>query len=964
MSGQMYRVIRKRNISGKGKVQLQMPDASGEFKDVATGKAADLEIIKILGRTYKTLTSSSILIQGQGERFITSGPTDRYNVVFDILGIEKWAGYRELATKHKNRVEGQAAAVSERVLNLKRDAELISGFKAEEDAVSRELDELFQKMALVDEEEERQTEALAQFKGKQTELERLLLASGKLSLRREELQREIDTVLNFPKESADAEQTITDLMTKWTEEALNRMVAELRVELATVAVSEKKVEALESRIRELADRKLKLTVQLKANNLLLERSDAILNASNSEQQARILAAGRNAELVALQQKQQELAVQREQFGALDKQAGELSTAIAKKQSERDNQSWQIKNLVKTAETDLSAAIAKKQSEHDSHVWQIGNLLKTAETDLSTAIAKKQSEHDNQIWQIKNLLKAAIDSSAILEKAFCKGVGEYAQCPLIEKAAKDKRDIPVLEGRLKEAETPLDLPEKRALDLILSNKETPNLSELVKVFSETESNVKDLPQIQKVMEEGSRLDDAMSVVHTAIVTGRTARSLISANKDNPDLGGLLTLLGEAQAEVKDLPQIQKVVADGSRLDDALRAVHTEIAALEQKKFGIDEAIENLKLKVGSGLSGLVQMIDKAQSQILAKQKEKVSAEKVAEDSATLARELPLLQRAQEEGTQLDAAIMAIDSEMVATEQEKIQMSAPDTRKRELEQSCRCMEVSVSRLQLTRSVEDKNGRLKEIDAEVADLQKSVDILSSDLKGRGTIEEGLNRQKKAAGDLKASVDKKVEMLTALKIKIAGCSEAAKQAESEEKVLAGLDELAKTLSWLETCYEKIPFHILDNVVPIIQQAANDVLAQLSTAGMRVELKTDKANKSNSNVKDVLDIIVSDVAGSRPIEAYSGGEKTRLVLALIVGLAELSARRAGVKIETILIDEPAWLDKAGLHEFALLFQELVASGVFPYGFLMIHDEDVKKMFDQRIEVHREGDKSYVEVAA
>ena len=149
-------------------------------------------------------------------------------------------------------------------------------------------------------------------------------------------------------------------------------------------------------------------------------------------------------------------------------------------------------------------------------------------------------------------------------------------------------------------------------------------------------------------------------------------------------------------------------------------------------------------------------------------------------------------------------------------------------------------------------------------------------------------------------------------------------------------------------------PFQALS--APLSQKTVGGVLS-----GMRLELRTEKTNKTNKNVKDTLDIIVSDIAGERPIEIYSGGEKTRQVLALAVGLAELSARKAGVKISTLLIDEPSGLDRQGLVDFGNCFIKL-ASQIFRKGLLMAHEESLKDIFDQKLLVRKEGTTSKVEV--
>lgn len=184
-------------------------------------------------------------------------------------------------------------------------------------------------------------------------------------------------------------------------------------------------------------------------------------------------------------------------------------------------------------------------------------------------------------------------------------------------------------------------------------------------------------------------------------------------------------------------------------------------------------------------------------------------------------------------------------------------------------------------------------------------------------------------------------------------------------KEVSAELEQIARSVrvcTILEEAYEKIPMYIFDNLIPIMEDEANRVLSEISTTGMRVEFKTEKITKTTKAIKDTLDIVVSDLAGERRIEYYSGGEKTRLVLALTVALAELGARKAGTKIDTLAIDEPAGLDEQGLIDFGKCFIKLVESNIFKKGFLVAHAELLKDVFDQKILVEKEGAVSKVTV--
>ena len=263
-----------------------------------------------------------------------------------------------------------------------------------------------------------------------------------------------------------------------------------------------------------------------------------------------------------------------------------------------------------------------------------------------------------------------------------------------------------------------------------------------------------------------------------------------------------------------------------------------------------------------------------------------------------------------------------------------------------------------------------------AEIKVLQKKLDEVSRDVdemkKKESSLAEtrsSLHDLERQVSDLRSSVEalrneekKTLAEISKLDVEISSCRQAAERVRSFEADIAKLSHRHRVLQILEEAYEKIPFYILDNVIPIMEEESNKILEEISTTGMRLELRTEKTNKSNKNIKDTLDIIVSDTAGERPIEMYSGGEKTRQILALAVGLAELSARKAGVKISTLLIDEPSGLDKQGLVDFGRAFIKLVESNVFKKGMLMAHEEILREIFDQKILVRKEGTTSRVEV--
>jgi DNA repair protein SbcC/Rad50 len=96
----------------------------------------------------------------------------------------------------------------------------------------------------------------------------------------------------------------------------------------------------------------------------------------------------------------------------------------------------------------------------------------------------------------------------------------------------------------------------------------------------------------------------------------------------------------------------------------------------------------------------------------------------------------------------------------------------------------------------------------------------------------------------------------------------------------------------------------IIENVVPEIQDAANQILDRMPGNTMRLEFRTQREAVRGDSVIETLDIVISDDEGRRTYELYSGGEAFRIDFAVRVALSMLLTRRAGARLETLIIDE------------------------------------------------------------
>src|SRR5205823_1466406 len=104
------------------------------------------------------------------------------------------------------------------------------------------------------------------------------------------------------------------------------------------------------------------------------------------------------------------------------------------------------------------------------------------------------------------------------------------------------------------------------------------------------------------------------------------------------------------------------------------------------------------------------------------------------------------------------------------------------------------------------------------------------------------------------------------------------------------------KLYSDLATAFGRngIPAIIIENVIPELEDEANELLGRMTDGRMNVQLRTQEDLKTREGVRETLDVIISDELGTRPYGLYSGGESFRVNFALRVALSKLLARRAG----------------------------------------------------------------------
>lgn len=171
-----------------------------------------------------------------------------------------------------------------------------------------------------------------------------------------------------------------------------------------------------------------------------------------------------------------------------------------------------------------------------------------------------------------------------------------------------------------------------------------------------------------------------------------------------------------------------------------------------------------------------------------------------------------------------------------------------------------------------------------------------------------------------------------------------------------ATLSQGIARLKTLERAFSKdgVPALLIEQALPEIETQANEILDRLSNGTMSVRFATQRQykDKSRDDRRETLDIIISDGAGEREYEMFSGGEAFRVNFAIRLALSRVLAQRAGARLQTLVIDEGFGSQDAEGRQRLIEAINLVRPE-FAKILVITHLEELKEAFPARIEVEK-----------
>jgi DNA repair protein SbcC/Rad50 len=269
------------------------------------------------------------------------------------------------------------------------------------------------------------------------------------------------------------------------------------------------------------------------------------------------------------------------------------------------------------------------------------------------------------------------------------------------------------------------------------------------------------------------------------------------------------------------------------------------------------------------------------------------------------------------------------------------------------------------QLDREIEDlgkETDRARiEIDTQTKLLQSAQDAyqqLASQFVDPRTVENTVNDLANQVNRLQQEVGAARQRVTVLSTLKAKMDELAQERETHSQQVGRYKAIEKAFG-----KDGVPALLIEQALPEIEIEANDILEKLSGGLMRINFLTqrDFKDKNRDDKKETLDIQISDMNGTRDYEMYSGGEAFRINFAIRLAMSKVLAKRAGARLQTLVIDEGFGSQDASGRQRLIEAIRLVQND-FAKVLVITHLEELKDAFPHRIEVEKSPSGSSVRV--
>lgn len=658
------------------------------------------------------------------------------------------------------------------------------------------------------------------------------------------------------------------------------------------------------------------------NDNRIEEKEAELNRAN-EYQTHLVTLEKESELLQSQLGQKEL--QLNQFKDQEKKLN----ALQNQSQEKKNRLISLTNTIKETKTKISQK-KTQLAQLESIITNKKEIEKKFKEFQTTQILLQDLNHRQSQISTLNEKKYALQLVIAREKEKLQG-----ELNLLTEQQKNAKTI---NAQIKKNQNQKEDYQKQVGILEIKTQDLSDLSHQKETFEKQKTdNLAENKHLRSTMLDlENRIDDIQSLKSSNCPYCEQPLSESHRNQ----------LIAETKSKGKDLgDKYRQNNLQNQTITKALDETETQIKALEKNTQEIEllkHKIEHLENEI-NGQQKNTFKIDDAKQKKLQSLIETNSFSKDAHTSIQV----------------IEKQILAIDYHNQNHNQAKQTL---ETLKPYQEQNQQLQIAIATQNEIKTTLLDLETRLSQdsqqeeiINNEIAEIGKTIENQS--LKEQSSSLSGLIQS------LSVEIQNKKDAFYASQLEVGGAKQSVHNLKTIKKQKQTLKEennvlLEKIASYkeIERAFgrEGVPALLIEQAIPEIENRANEILRKLTQDEMTLSLITQEEykDKNRDDLKETMEIKIHDKLGSRDYEMFSGGETFRINFALRLALSELLSKRAGAKLQTLVIDEGfGSQDQLGRQKLAEVINPIKEE--FALILIITHIESLKDAFPNRIIVEK-----------
>jgi exonuclease SbcC len=537
---------------------------------------------------------------------------------------------------------------------------------------------------------------------------------------------------------------------------------------------------------------------------------------------------------------------------------------------------------------------------------------------------------------------------------------------------DKRRLPFLQvinseqAKLEQERVSLSAEEK---DNEKRNESLIDLQEKLatakKTLDEAEANLDERDRLEEKMQAGREKQAELNSENTRLKDEMDKlderRKRLNASKDQ----AVCPLCGQVLSEEHRKSTLEQLNTEGKQKGDAFRQNKANLDALVielrefERNLNLSADADAKHLAAAKNTAQLIERLD-----TLKKQSHKWTSEgakRLAEISKLL-ESAKYAVEARKELAKVDKELAKLGYDTAKHESVREQ----ESRARAAEMDQRLLDISLSALKpLDDEIANLKKQIKDLQRLLGKQQKDYDQAAELLAADEAQGPDLEAAEKSLFDLTDQENRLNQEVGGARQKVSVLDDLRKRKDSLETEREELGVRIGRYKALERAFGRdgVPALLIEQALPEIEMKANEILGRLTDDSMHLHFETQAKYKDEKrkDLRETLEIQVSDGAGAREYEMFSGGEAFRVNFSIRLALSEVLAQRKGARLQMLIIDE-GFGSQDALGRQRLIQAINAVRPDFAKILVITHLDELKDAFPNRIEVEKTERGSTVQV--